>query len=59
MTPSGPGEVFYASFAQQPVLLWCAAAAGLAVVALRRGMSRSVRIFCLLFGLLPLSLIHI
>ena len=46
-------ESFYDSFAQQPALLWGAAAAGLAVVALRRSTSRSVRAFCLIFGLIP------
>jgi hypothetical protein len=37
------------------VLLWCAAAAGLVLVALRRGTSRSVRLFCLGFGLVPFA----
>jgi hypothetical protein len=46
-------EQFYGSAAQQPVLLWCAAAVGLAVAALRRTTSRSTRRFCLLFGLVP------
>ena len=50
---SPPFERFYASFAQQPLLLWGAAAVGLAVVLLRRSTSRSVQGFCLLFGLVP------
>jgi hypothetical protein len=48
-----PFETFNASFVQQPVLLWCAAALGLAVVALRGNSSPSVRAFCLLLGLVP------
>jgi hypothetical protein len=46
-------EQFYASAAQQPVLLWCAAAVGLALTVARRSASRSTRAFCLLFGLVP------
>jgi hypothetical protein len=49
-----PYETFYASAEQQPVLLWCAAAVGLAVVALNRRTSRSTRAFCLLLGIVPL-----
>jgi hypothetical protein len=47
-------EQFYASTAQQPLLLWCAAAVGLAIVIARRATSRSTRAFCILFGLVPL-----
>jgi len=46
-------EALYQSPLQQPYLLWAAAAAGLAAVAAGRGRSRSVRAFCLGFGLLP------
>jgi hypothetical protein len=46
-------ERFYASFTQQPILLWVAALAGLVVVVLRTRVPRSVRVFCLAFGLLP------
>jgi len=46
-------EAFYGSFAQQPVLLWGAAAVGLAVVAARRGIARSARSYCIAFGLVP------
>ncbi len=49
-----PFEQFYGSPAQQPILLWCAAAVGLAVVAWHRHTSRSTRAFCMLFGLVPL-----
>jgi hypothetical protein len=46
-------EAFYSSFMQQPVLLWCAAAAGLGVVGMRRSIPRSTWVFCVGFGLLP------
>ena len=49
-----PFEQFYGSPAQQPVLLWCAAALGLAVVTLQRRTSPKTRAFCVLFGLVPL-----
>jgi hypothetical protein len=51
---AAPFETFYASFTQQPVLLWSAAALGLVVslVSLRQA-TPSLRLFCLLFGLLP------
>jgi hypothetical protein len=49
----GTFESFYGSFLQQPVTLWVAAGAGLAVVATRRSISASTRAFCLGFGLLP------
>ncbi len=44
---------FYESFAQQPLLLWVAAAAGHAVVLFRKDTSRSVRVFCVAWGLVP------
>ena len=47
-----PFADFYASAAQQPILLWCAATVGLLIAGLPR-TSRSTRIFCLVFGLLP------
>jgi hypothetical protein len=47
-------EAFYGSFAQQPVLLWLAAAIGLGV-ATRRGLAPSARRFCLLFSLVPFA----
>lgn len=50
-----PYAQFYGSFAQQPLLLWCAAAVGLAVVALHRAPPRSVTLFCLAFGLVPFA----
>ncbi len=49
-----PFEQFYDSSAQQPVLLWCAAVIGLAVVMLQRRTSPKARVFCVLFGLVPL-----
>jgi hypothetical protein len=51
---AGPFETFYASFTQQPILLWVAAALGFAVSLTRLGQATpSLRLFCLLFGLLP------
>jgi hypothetical protein len=46
-------EQFYASDAQQPLLLWCAAAIGLAFVVATRSTARSTRRFCLFFALVP------
>jgi hypothetical protein len=45
---------FYDSFIQHPLLLWAAALLGLWIALSRRGLSRSVRWFCVAFGLLSL-----
>jgi hypothetical protein len=48
-----PFEAFYASALQQPVLLWCAAAIGLAVVATRRSLAPTTRVFCVAWSVVP------
>lgn len=45
---------FYDSFIQHPLLLWAAALLGLLVALSRRGLSRSVRWFCIALTILSL-----
>ena len=45
---------FYDSFIQHPLLLWAAALLGLAIALSRRGLSRSVRWFCVALTILSL-----
>jgi len=45
---------FYDSFIQHPLLLWAAALLGLLIALSRRGLSRSVRWFCVALAILSL-----
>jgi hypothetical protein len=45
---------FYDSFIQHPLLLWAAALLGLSIALSRRGLSRSVRWFCVALAILSL-----
>jgi hypothetical protein len=49
-----PFETFYGSFYEQPLLLWIVGLAQLGFVAMNRRASRSVRTFCLVFGVVSL-----
>jgi hypothetical protein len=51
----GTFEAFYASSVQHPLLLWLAATVALCVCITRRGLSRSMRRYCIALSMLSLA----